>query len=258
MIPPRRRPAGAASSCRVALSACSPGSSRSVARVASFDGRPARRRERRRARRSATPCRVDGVCLTVVEARDGRLAFDVVQETLDRTKPFGDEVNVEAALRAGEPLGGHYVQGHVDGVGTVRSVGRRRSGSTRRPELLRYVVEKGSITVDGVSLTVAALDDARLRRRARPAHARGDDARRPGRRRPRQPRGRRPREVRRAATTDQSGEGRGKERLRHDRGGDRGHPPGQVRRRRRRGRPRERGRPRRSPRSSRRRRRSTS
>ena len=66
---------------------------------------------------------VSGVCLTVVDAPDGRLAFDVVQETLDRTKPFGDEVNLEAALRAGDPLGGHYVQGHVDGVGTVRSTG---------------------------------------------------------------------------------------------------------------------------------------
>jgi riboflavin synthase len=100
---------------------------------------------------------VDGVCLTVVEAPDGRLAFDVVQETLDRTKPFGDEVNLEAALRAGEPLGGHYVQGHVDGVGTVRSTGNPVWIDTG-PELLRYVVEKGSIAVDGVSLTVAAID----------------------------------------------------------------------------------------------------
>ena len=64
---------------------------------------------------------VDGVCLTVTENGDGRLAFDVVQETLDRAKAFGDEVNLEAALRAGDPLGGHYVQGHVDGVGTIRS-----------------------------------------------------------------------------------------------------------------------------------------
>ncbi len=101
---------------------------------------------------------VDGVCLTVVEARDGRLAFDVVKETLDRTKPFGAEVNVEGALRAGEPLGGHYVQGHVDGVGTVRSVGDP-VWIDIPPELMRYVVEKGSITVDGVSLTVAAVDE---------------------------------------------------------------------------------------------------
>jgi riboflavin synthase len=101
---------------------------------------------------------VDGVCLTVVEAADGRLAFDVVQETVDRTKPFGQEVNLEAALRAGEPLGGHYVQGHVDGVGTVRATGEPVWIDTPS-ELLRYVVEKGSIAVDGVSLTVAALDE---------------------------------------------------------------------------------------------------
>jgi riboflavin synthase len=101
---------------------------------------------------------VNGVCLTVVDAPDGRLAFDVVQETLDRTKPFGDQANLEVALRAGEPLGGHYVQGHVDGVGTVRVTGDPVWIDTP-PELLRYVVEKGSIAVDGVSLTVAALDE---------------------------------------------------------------------------------------------------
>jgi riboflavin synthase len=101
---------------------------------------------------------VDGVCLTVVEADDGRLAFDVVPETLQRVKPFGEEVNVEPALRAGDPLGGHYVQGHVDGVGTVRSV--EPVWIDVSPELLRYIAEKGSITVEGVSLTVADLDDA--------------------------------------------------------------------------------------------------
>ena len=101
---------------------------------------------------------VDGVCLTVTANDDGRLAFDVMRETLDRAKPFGDEVNLEAALRAGEPLGGHYVQGHVDGVGTVRSTGDP-VWIDADPELLRYVVEKGSIAIDGVSLTVAALDD---------------------------------------------------------------------------------------------------
>jgi riboflavin synthase len=101
---------------------------------------------------------VNGVCLTVVEAPDRQLAFDVVQETLDRTKAFGDDVNLEAALRAGEPLGGHYVQGHVDGVGTVRATGDQVWIDTPA-DLLRYVVEKGSIAVDGVSLTVAAVDD---------------------------------------------------------------------------------------------------
>ena len=59
---------------------------------------------------------VSGVCLTVTEARDGQLAFDVMTETLRRAKPFGSEVNLEGALRAGEPLGGHYVQGHVDAM----------------------------------------------------------------------------------------------------------------------------------------------
>jgi len=96
---------------------------------------------------------IDGVCLTVTGARDGQLAFDVMVETLRRAKPFGREVNLEAALRAGDPLGGHYVQGHVDSTGTVRSVEPEGEGK------LRYLVEKGSITVDGVSLTVAALDE---------------------------------------------------------------------------------------------------
>ena len=84
-------------------------------------------------------------------------------ETLSRVKSFGDRVNVEPALRAGDPLGGHQVQGHVDGTGTVASVddgsGRRRVRIEAAPELLRYCVEKGSITVDGVSLTVAAVDE---------------------------------------------------------------------------------------------------
>ena len=102
---------------------------------------------------------VDGVCLTVVGRENGRLAFDVVAETVARTKPFGAEVNVEPALRAGEPLGGHYVQGHVDGVGRARSVGEFL-WIDAPPELLRYCVEKGSIAVDGVSLTIAAVDDA--------------------------------------------------------------------------------------------------
>ncbi|MGB8003027.1 MAG: riboflavin synthase [Gaiellaceae bacterium] len=105
---------------------------------------------------------VDGVCLTVTGADGGRLSFDVMSETLKRTKPFGSEVNLEPALRAGDSLGGHYVQGHVDGVGIVRSVDPEGDG--RRVwidvdgEVLRYLVEKGSITVEGVSLTVAELD----------------------------------------------------------------------------------------------------
>ena len=101
---------------------------------------------------------VDGVCLTVTAANNGTLAFELMQETLSRVRPFGDEVNLEAALRAGDPLGGHYVQGHVDGIGTVRSVGPSIWIDVT-PDLLRYIVEKGSIAVDGVSLTVAAVDE---------------------------------------------------------------------------------------------------
>jgi len=108
---------------------------------------------------------VDGVCLTVVAGDDDTLSFDVVPETLSRStlgrlEP-GAVTNVEAALRVGEELGGHMVQGHVDGVGRVREV--EPEGDGRRVwieaplEVLRYCVEKGSITVSGVSLTVAGL-----------------------------------------------------------------------------------------------------
>ena len=105
---------------------------------------------------------VDGVCLTVVAAEDGRLVFDVHAETTERAKPFGDRVNVEPALRAGEPLGGHYVQGHVDGTARVRSFDGERLVVEASPQLLRYCVEKGSIALDGVSLTIAALEDEAL------------------------------------------------------------------------------------------------
>jgi riboflavin synthase len=111
---------------------------------------------------------VGGVCLTVVEVREGELAFDAVPETLSRTVlgglAAGDEVNVEPALRAGEPLGGHLMQGHVDGVGRVRSVEPEGDGSRiwvdAPVDVLRYCVEKGSIAVDGTSLTITAVDDA--------------------------------------------------------------------------------------------------
>ena len=110
---------------------------------------------------------LDGVCLTATDVSGGRIAFHAVAETLRRStlaalEP-GAEVNVEPALRAGEPLGGHYVQGHVDGVGRVIGTTPEGDGVRLRihlpPELLRYCVEKGSIAVQGVSLTVAALDD---------------------------------------------------------------------------------------------------
>ncbi len=110
---------------------------------------------------------IDGVCLTVVDGDRSTLAFDAVPETLARTTLGalgpGEPVNLEPALCAGEALGGHYVQGHVDGVGRVRSVDDegegRRVWFDAPPGLLRYCVEKGSIAVDGVSLTVAGLDD---------------------------------------------------------------------------------------------------
>jgi riboflavin synthase len=109
---------------------------------------------------------ISGVCLTAVAIADGRIGFDVVPESLARTSldglAAGDRVNVEPALRAGEPLGGHYVQGHVDAVGRVRRVDGGEDGTRvwfdAPDEILRYVVEKGSIAVDGTSLTVSALD----------------------------------------------------------------------------------------------------
>jgi riboflavin synthase len=110
---------------------------------------------------------VAGVCLTVVEAAEGRLAFDVVPETLSRSalgslEP-GDTLNLEPSLRVGDALGGHVVQGHVDAVGQVRSVTPDGDGLRvwiDAPEtVVRYCIEKGSVAVDGVSLTVAALDD---------------------------------------------------------------------------------------------------
>jgi riboflavin synthase len=110
---------------------------------------------------------VNGVCLTVVKADDEGFEVDVMEETLRRsslgTLGDGDPVNLETSLRVGDALDGHIVQGHVDGTGTVAEV--RNEGTSRvvrieaAPELLRYVVEKGSIAVDGVSLTVSAVDD---------------------------------------------------------------------------------------------------
>jgi riboflavin synthase len=111
---------------------------------------------------------VNGVCLTALEPRADGFKADVMAETLRRSSlgplTAGDSINVELPLRAGDRLGGHVVQGHVDGVGVVRET--RADGFSRvvtvdaPPELLRYVVEKGSIAVDGVSLTVAAVDEA--------------------------------------------------------------------------------------------------
>jgi riboflavin synthase len=110
---------------------------------------------------------IAGACLTVTAVEDGRLTFHAVRETLERSSlgrlEPGVEVNLEPALRAGEPLGGHYVQGHVDGLGVVRALEPEgegaRLGVEAPSQLLRYCVEKGSITVEGVSLTIADVAD---------------------------------------------------------------------------------------------------
>ena len=111
---------------------------------------------------------VNGVCLTVVERAADGFAFDVGPETLARTAlsrvVVGDRVNLERPLRLGAALGGHLVLGHVDGVALVTDVSRVESTARVRfalpgPELAPLLVFKGSVAVDGVSLTVAALDD---------------------------------------------------------------------------------------------------
>jgi riboflavin synthase alpha subunit len=109
---------------------------------------------------------IDGCCLTATEVADGHIALHAVPETIRRTTlatlDAGTEVNVEPALRAGDPLGGHYVQGHVDGLGRVVAVEPEGEGLRLRIEapadLLRYCVEKGSVAIQGVSLTIASLD----------------------------------------------------------------------------------------------------
>jgi riboflavin synthase len=105
-----------------------------------------------------------GVCLTAVEIADGTVAFDAVPETLRRSTlgrlETGGGVNVEPALRAGDPLGGHIVQGHVDGVGRIRRVDDEGIEVEATQDVLRYCVEKGSIAVEGVSLTIAGLAES--------------------------------------------------------------------------------------------------
>ena len=111
---------------------------------------------------------INGVCLTVVDAAGDVVTFHAMPETLARSSfaalRAGTRVNVEPALRGADRLGGHFVQGHVDAVGTVRSVAVEGAGARiwidAPPEVLRYVVEKGSIAVEGTSLTVAELDES--------------------------------------------------------------------------------------------------
>ncbi len=108
---------------------------------------------------------VDGVCLTVSDVKERTFKASVSRETLERTtfryKKKGDEVNIERALKISDRVGGHILLGHVDGVGEVLYVGRSCVGMVMDikipEELCRYVVEKGSIGIDGISLTVASI-----------------------------------------------------------------------------------------------------
>lgn len=109
---------------------------------------------------------VNGVCLTVVDRADDAVSLDVVPETLHRTNlgelAMSSPVNLERPMAADGRFDGHVVQGHVDGTGVVASI-RDDDGTVVRvepqPELLRHIVEKGSITIDGVSLTVVGVDE---------------------------------------------------------------------------------------------------
>jgi riboflavin synthase len=110
---------------------------------------------------------VNGWCLTVTAMGAESFAADTVPETLRRTnlgalRP-GDPVNLERALAAGGRMGGHFVQGHVEGTGRIASIAPEREALLIRieapPEIMRYVVEKGFITVDGISLTVVSCDE---------------------------------------------------------------------------------------------------
>jgi riboflavin synthase len=110
---------------------------------------------------------VDGCCLTVAGLDGPVLAFNAVAETLRRTTlgglAAGDRVNLEPALRVGDPMGGHWVQGHVDGVGEVARI--EEEGDARNvtfaapPQIMRYAIEKGSVCVAGVGLTITAVDE---------------------------------------------------------------------------------------------------
>ena len=113
---------------------------------------------------------VNGACLTIIALSEGQFSVDVTPETIRRTSlgdiTAGVSVNLEPALAYGAKVGGHLVQGHVDGVGVISEVtpeGNSYRISIDAPrEIMRYLVEKGFITVDGISLTVAALSDTRF------------------------------------------------------------------------------------------------
>lgn len=114
---------------------------------------------------------VNGVCLTVVSKNKEMLSFDVIEETVLRTAlsglATGDEVNIEPALRSGDPIGGHFVQGHVDCVGKITSISKRIEQTVFEIEFdqdfRNFIVEKGAIAVDGISLTVGEVADNRFK-----------------------------------------------------------------------------------------------
>lgn len=110
----------------------------------------------------------NGVCLTVTSFGSSRFSVDVMAETMRRSnlRNFspGDEVNLERALNLGDRLGGHIVSGHIDGIGTIENFEQEDNAVwitiAASPEILKYIVQKGSIAIDGVSLTVAYVDDS--------------------------------------------------------------------------------------------------
>jgi riboflavin synthase len=114
---------------------------------------------------------VNGVCLTVTGKKDGVLSFDIVEETARKTAVSGlvprDAVNLERALAAGEPFGGHFVTGHIDCAGEITDVKREDGGATVEiifpGEFTAFVVQKGSIAIDGVSLTIAETEGNALK-----------------------------------------------------------------------------------------------
>lgn len=113
----------------------------------------------------------NGVCLTVTEFTSVSFSVDVMAETMRRSNLHslspGDEVNLERALRLGDRLGGHMVSGHIDGIGTITNYEKEDNAVwvtiETLPEILRYIVQKGSIAIDGISLTVAYVDDIQFK-----------------------------------------------------------------------------------------------
>jgi riboflavin synthase len=109
----------------------------------------------------------NGVCLTVNSFNSGKFTVDVMAETMRRSNlrniSIGTEINLERALKASDRLGGHMVSGHIDGTGTIKSFEEEDNAVwltiEASPDILKYIVQKGSIAIDGVSLTVAYIDD---------------------------------------------------------------------------------------------------